>query len=578
MSMQKEIKISLFYAFLAVFVLFSSSFAQNSIMLTDVEPGYVDYSAFNLTDDATVTVSGKVGGFKQWGNKTYFYGWILNADSRNLVWHLLDNRDIREQLDDLEFVEFDEKVELPAGNYEVYFTGGSTNFGEEIHGLGDLLDKIFGDDKKEFRRRYRDDLYLSLTGPSNNLKVVDKNKFADDLTKGAVVSMIRVGDDEYIKKPFALKQETTLRVYALGEGTRDRIYDYAWIYDASTYEKVWQMKPRTSEYAGGADKNLMVDEDVTLPAGNYYAVYVSDDSHSFEEWNQMPPDDPQFYGLTIWAASDKDAANVTSFDESKVNEPFVEIIKVGDNQFRKKGFTLKKDLEILIHAFGEGYDKRRLSDFGWIVNADDGTKVWNMESANIEYGGGAEKNRMVHEKIKLKAGNYIVYYQTDGSHSYERWNDAPPYDPEKWGITLWTVNPDDKKYVETFDPDNFQSEKVIAQIVRVRNDEYESKTFTIEKTKQVRILAIGEGSDGRMYDYGWIENADNGQIIWEMTYRKTDYAGGARKNRKFDGTITLAPGTYKLYYESDDSHAFRDWNSTPPYNQEMYGISVFNVD
>jgi hypothetical protein len=390
--------------------------------------------------------------------------------------------------------------------------------------------------------------------------------------------MIRTGDSEYIKSEFALNNKTDLRVYAIGEGTRDRVYDYGWIYNASTYEKVWQMNSRRSDYAGGADKNIMYDDDITLPAGNYIAVFVTDDSHSFDEWNQMPPDDPQFWGMTIWAASDNDSKNVVAFDDSDINKPFLEIIRVGDDQFRKKGFTLKKDVEILVHAFGEGYDKRRLSDNGWIVDAETGETVWSMEKADIEYGGGAEKNRMVHENVKLKKGNYIVYYSTDGSHSYEKWNAAPPFDPERWGITLWTVNKNDNSYVSLFDPDNFQSDKVIAQLVRMRDDEYESKSFRIDKTQKVRIIAIGEGSDGRMYDYGWIENSDTRDIIWEMTYRKTDNAGGALKNRMFDGTITLSPGDYKIYYESDGSHSYRDWNSSPPHNQEMYGITIMKVE
>lgn len=578
MSKKSKIISSCFYVFLAIFVLINTNFAQNYIKLSGVEPGGVEYSAFTLSEESEITISGTVAGFRKWGNKTYFYGWILDAKTRNLVWHLLDDRDVREGLDDLEFVDINLKTTLPAGDYEFYFTGGASSSGQSISGLKDLLNKIFGDDEREFRRRYRDDIFLELRGPSGKFNSVDKNKFSDELTVGSVASMIRVGNDEFIKKPFALSDKTTLRIYAIGEATNSRIYDYGWIYNASTYEKVWQMKSRTSDYAGGADKNIMVDEDVTLPAGNYYAVYVSDDSHSFKEWNQMPPDDPQFWGLSIWAASAEDAKNIVEFSSDAINEPFVEITQVGDDQFRKQGFTLEKDLEILIHAFGEGYDKRRLSDFGWIVNADDGSKVWHMESAKIEYGGGAEKNRMVHESVKMKAGNYIVFYQSDGSHSYERWNAAPPYDPERWGISIWTVNKEDKKFVKNFDPDNYQSEKVISQIVRVSNRAKESKTFTIDKTQQVRVLALGEGSDGRMYDYGWIEDGESGQIIWEFTYRKSDHAGGARKNRKFDGVITLSAGTYKLLYESDGSHSFRSWNSPPPYNQEMYGISVLHTE
>lgn len=578
MIKRKNIKNILFYTFLTFLTLTALTYGQSEIKLTDVEPGDIEYGAFSLQSDGEVRVSGTVAGFEEWGNQTYFYGWILDAKTRNVVWHLLDNHDVRDDIEDGDFVNFDEKVKLNAGDYEVYFTGANSSHDVEINGVKGFFRKLFGDDKREYRRRYRDDLYLKLTGISGGFSVVNKDKFVDELSKNAIVSITRAREDEYEKKPFALSKETKLRIYAIGEGTRDRVYDYAWIYNASTFEKVWQMSSRRSDYAGGGDKNIMFDDDITLPAGNYYLVYVSDDSHSFEHFNVMPPDDPQFWGVTIWPASEEDRSNVVAFNPTNINKPFIEIIKVGDDQFRKQGFTLKKDIKILIHAFGEGYDKRHLVDQGWIVNAETGEKVWLMEKADVEYGGGAEKNRMVHETLDLKKGSYIVYYSTDGSHSYEKWNAAPPFDPERWGITLWAVNPDDNKFVTLFDPDEFQSDKVIAQIVRVRDDEYESKSFRIDKTQQVRIIAIGEGSDGRMYDYGWIENADSRDIIWEMTYRKTDHAGGASKNRKFEGKITLSPGNYKLYFETDGSHSYRDWNSTPPYNQEMYGISVLRVE
>ena len=55
------------------------------------------------------------------------------------------------------------------------------------------------------------------------------------------------------------------------------------------------------------------------------------------------------------------------------------------------------------------------------------------------------------------------------------------------------------------------------------------------------------------------------------------YAGGAAKNRRFDGTITLPAGEYILKFESDGSHSFGDWNADPPDNPEAWGITIFRV-
>ncbi|MEZ4766595.1 MAG: hypothetical protein R3C26_26410 [Calditrichia bacterium] len=56
---------------------------------------------------------------------------------------------------------------------------------------------------------------------------------------------------------------------------------------------------------------------------------------------------------------------------------------------------------------------------------------------------------------------------------------------------------------------------------------------------KVRVYAIGEGTGGDMYDYGWITDATNHERVWEMNYRDTDHAGGNGKNRLSDEVIDL---------------------------------------
>ena len=104
---------------------------------------------------------------------------------------------------------------------------------------------------------------------------------------------------------------------------------------------------------------------------------------------------------------------------------------------------------------------------------------------------------------------------------------------------------------------------------------YLNKNFQLDKETKIRILAIGEGSRGDMADYGWIKDVDKNRVVWEMTYRTSDNAGGADKNRMFNDTITLPKGNYRVYYETDGSHSYRDWNDSPPYDQEKYGITIY---
>ena len=58
---------------------------------------------------------------------------------------------------------------------------------------------------------------------------------------------------------------------------------------------------------------------------------------------------------------------------------------------------------------------------------------------------------------------------------------------------------------------------------------------------------------------------------------ETEPAGGAAKNRLFDGVITLPAGRYVLCYDSDGSHSHADWNDDAPDEPESWGITVFRL-
>lgn len=89
-----------------------------------------------------------------------------------------------------------------------------------------------------------------------------------------------------------------MMVYAIGEGD-DEMYDYGWIENRNTRETVWRMEYQKTEQAGGASKNRLCRETILLPAGEYVLHYLTDGSHSFEEWNARPPRDRFNYGITL---------------------------------------------------------------------------------------------------------------------------------------------------------------------------------------------------------------------------------------------------------------------------------------
>jgi CubicO group peptidase (beta-lactamase class C family) len=123
-------------------------------------------------------------------------------------------------------------------------------------------------------------------------------------------------------------------------------------------------------------------------------------------------------------------------------------------------------------------------------------------------------------------------------------------------------------------PEDLAKLPVVAQVAKVLDNEDKTETFSLPSSQEVRIFAIGEGQGGEMFDYGWIENADSGQRVWEMKESGTTHAGGAPKNRKVDVVITLPAGNYKLRYKSDESHSFDHWNALPP-DFNFWGIAVY---
>jgi hypothetical protein len=108
----------------------------------------------------------------------------------------------------------------------------------------------------------------------------------------------------------------------------------------------------------------------------------------------------------------------------------------------------------------------------------------------------------------------------------------------------------------------------------MRDHERERVRFDLDKDTQVQIYALGEGTDGEMYDYGWIRNRDSGKTIWQMEYRDTEHGGGARKNRVERDSIELPAGRYELVYVTDGSHSFEGWNDRRPDDPMSWGITV----
>src|SRR5690606_39532873 len=117
-----------------------------------------------------------------------------------------------------------------------------------------------------------------------------------------------------------------------------------------------------------------------------------------------------------------------------------------DDQYVQQGFALARPMEVEVYAVGE-LRRDEGFDYGWIVNADTRERVWEMDYAGTRHAGGAAKNRVANEVIRLPAGRYAAFFVTDDSHSAEAWNEAPPFDPLVWGLALLPKDPAERRHV-----------------------------------------------------------------------------------------------------------------------------------
>ncbi len=119
-------------------------------------------------------------------------------------------------------------------------------------------------------------------------------------SKSAIAEINRVADDADKTVEFNLPEARSVRIFAIGEGQGGQMFDYGWIESAETGKAIWEMKHGETTHAGGAGKNRKVDTVVMLPAGKYRLRYKADDSHSYDNWNSLPPD-VNFWGIAVYA-------------------------------------------------------------------------------------------------------------------------------------------------------------------------------------------------------------------------------------------------------------------------------------
>ena len=506
--------------------------------------------------------------------------WILNARTRDVVWDL---RTAATQRSDDGLHHFDGSIRLPAGVYEAHYASYPATWMStfEDGNLSSMIRSLSGNgDDGRFGGPYVDDgafreFELVITGPGQPASDRELENALRAFTKTAFAHLEPYEPDSTARFGFILQRPTDVDITSLGEIRHDGSFDYAWIMNADTRERVWTMTYEHSTAAGGARKNRVEHTKRRLSAGRYVAYFVVDDTHQPGDWNAVPPLDPAQWGLTLRVADGTARAAIRPFvyDPVPPGQTIVAMTSIGDDETRSEGFSVKQPLLVRIYALGEGTGGSEMHDYAWIVDANTRRRVWTMEYGHTEHAGGADKNRLFDDTLRLEPGSYLVYYRSDGSHSAKEWNAARPLEARYWGVSVFPASGRlDRSLIGPVQ--RVGGGTVLAELTHMGDDEHASTPFRLERETTVHIHALGEGSGDDMYDYAWIEVANSDRVVWEMTYRTSEHAGGADKNRVFDGSIKLPAGSYVLRYKSDGSHSYGDWNSDAPDDPGAWGVVV----
>ncbi len=612
----------------------ATTYAKDRILLIDgFHQGELFCRAFRVTKPTSIDIHavGALSAFNR--DQMAAYSWIIRSGSLSPVWEMtIDNTDRYKR--DKYLREYQSTQELEPGDYEVYFYAGSpstiSGFSFDLSGLGKALEKLkinlsdLSDQKDELEKQKAklEDQKKELekqkaklkeqkgktdsSDPSNRIVIngdvfdLSDSDVSDEIIKEysleitsdakdisriecaynsdrVIAEILQPENNLYASKGFSLAQPMQVEITALGEnaGMADDFADYGWIVNADTRKRVWSMTEATTDPAGGAEKNKLVTERLDLPKGNYLLYYVTDDSHTYDDWNAAPPYNPQAYGIRVNALRKDDLKYVKPYQDTYSQAALIAIVRADNDFFETIPFHVAKDCDVRVYAIGEyGESSDAFADYGWIERVGDEDLYWEMTERNTHHAGGASKNRDFDDIVHLTAGDYVLGYVTDDSHAYGDWNSGPPYDQKNYGISIFATSKSFDPTIIKQLPKETASANVLAKITYVGDDADESQVFVLDKPTRVHVVCLGEGSGSDMADYGWIENAADDDIVWEMTYRRSKWAGGADKNRLVDTYVMLDAGKYRARFVSDDSHSFGNWNSDPPNNPQRWGITI----
>jgi len=389
--------------------------------------GEVRQARFELTRKTTVELDGIGAGAGR--GKLYAYSWLVKSDSGERLWSMADDEPRKIQAENRNLY-FAKRLALEPGRYTLYYFPGRRHLAP-----GALtLKALFGPSHE-----VPADWYVAARVAQSDVEsIVAVSAHADPADRD-VLRLAPLSHDVHVRQRFHLRQDASVDILAFGEAyaKENQLADHSWLMELESRRIVWQMNAKRTKHAGGARKNRQFTGSIDLPAGDYELVAVTDDSHSYQDWNALPPSVPDAWGVTLIAPAG--TIDTTGVPEERI---IARLLDARDDETLSATFELETATLVRIYVHGEWSGGHGgLVDHGWIEEAETGRRVWQMKPEASRHAGGGDKNIVIDTALLLAPGRYRAVYQTDDSHSSQDWNALPPFDRLGWGIQVSTFNP-----------------------------------------------------------------------------------------------------------------------------------------
>ena len=507
------------------------------------------------------------------------YPWIINLETETVVWKPSEANIVRDGVQAV----ISDSVTVAPGNYTAYYTtyGPTAKSSEGGSFLG--LKPHWTNDPSFWMLSLTSD---APTGIITESKTAAEKQNADNganLVWSMVPSHLGQSESQMVQVGSASEIQLDLTLAVCGNDC-----DKVEIYRLPETVPFWQLTEDITEWAGGSMDNRAFSGSVPLTPGVYKIEVSAGSSQSYRSWRSNPPWAPDNWGFRVFTS---DPSNVRLLDPWSNGEPLVSMLRVGSDENLSMTLELDQSLSVVVYGMGELGGSDSVYDHGWIEKEGKADYVWEMSYDASTHAGGDSMNRQEMSILNLDPGRYFVRYTSDGSHDHANWNKSQPTLPERWGIAVFAMNPADvtagsvrvKATERAWSVDTSSAEDgtglgtALVKQNRLGNEVKVDDLFRLETESKLKIIALGELTGSSSDDYGWITRVSSGEKVWEMTYRNTVAAGGADRNRRFSGTITLGPGEYTVHFETDFSHSYGNFDDDQPDNGQDWGIAVYQT-